>query len=409
MINYYKYTTKNGLKVTYVYKPEFNKCYAGIGVKYGGCNLSYTVDGIEYNDHPGLAHFLEHKLFHMPYGDAYNEFTKLNAHANAYTSPDKTMYFFSTNDDLYKPLKVLLDMYFTPYFTVDSVEKERSIIISEIKMTEDSALAKMDSKLFKSMYPNDHISVEVAGTIDGVMAITKEDLDRAYKHFYTNENSEMVIVGNVDKDELFKFVEETTKDYKHSSSNIVKHPLVTSQNVLEDFNMELNVEQITASLGIRFNMNCNTSLFCDFIIGILDCLFSPMSEFYNELYLLKAFYADIDYYVVTYEGVGYAVITTTTKNPELFLELVKDKIDNLSKEDLDKEILDIFLRHVKSKNILKLDTTSRLGDEILSLYLEDIDFFNELEQLKNVNVDIFDDFIEYFKKSYKIKCFCKKS
>ena len=50
-----------------------------------------------------------------------------------------------------------------------------------------------------------------------------------------------------------------------------------------------------------------------------------------------------------------------------------------------------------------------LGDEILSLYLEDIDFFNELEQLKNVNVDIFDDFIEYFKKSYKIKCFCKKS
>ena len=44
MINFYKYTTKNGLKVTYVYKPEFNKCYAGIGVKYGGCNLEYTID-----------------------------------------------------------------------------------------------------------------------------------------------------------------------------------------------------------------------------------------------------------------------------------------------------------------------------------------------------------------------------
>ena len=97
MINYSKYTTKNGLKVTYVYKPDFTKCYAGIGVKYGGCNISYTADGVEYYDKPGLAHFLEHCLFHMPYGDAYNEFNKLNAHANAYTSPDKTLYFFNTN------------------------------------------------------------------------------------------------------------------------------------------------------------------------------------------------------------------------------------------------------------------------------------------------------------------------
>ena len=345
----------------------------------------------------------------MPYGDAYNEFTKLNAHANAYTSVDKTVYFFNTNDDLYEPLKVLLDMYFTPYFTAEAVEKERSIIISEIKMTEDSPLAKMDSKLFKSLYPNDYISVEVAGTIDGVNSITKEDLDRVYSHFYTNDNSELVIVGNVDKDELFNYIEEVTVNYKHSSNNVIKHPLVTSENVLEDFNMELNVEQINASLGVRYNMNCNTSLFCDFIIGIMDCLFSPMSEFYEELYEQKAFYADIDYYVVTYEGVGYAVVSTTTKNPELFLDLVKEKLDNLSTQDLDKDILDIFLKHVKSKNILKLDTTNKLGDEILSLYLEGIDFFKELEELNNINVDIFENFIEYFNKSYKIKAFCKKS
>ena len=409
MINHYKYVTANGLKVTYIYKPNFSKCYAGIGVKYGGCNLSYTVDGIEYMDKPGVAHFLEHKLFHMPYGDAYNEFTKLNAHANAYTSTDKTMYFFSTNDDLYAPLKVLLDMYFTPYFTEEAVEKEKSIIISEIKMTEDVPLAKMDNKLFKSLYPNDYISVEIAGTVDGVMATTKDDLLRVYNHFYTNDNSELVIVGNVDKDELFNFIEEITKDYKTNQYNIIKHPLVTSDNVLEDFKMELNVEQITASLGIRFNMNCNTSLFCDFMIGILDCLLSPMSKFHQELYSLKAFYADIDYYVVTYEGVGYAVISTTTKNPELFLNMVKDKLENLCSDDLDKDILDIFLRYVKSKNILKLDTTSKLGDEILSLYLENIDFFKELEELNNINVDIFDDYIDYFKESYKIKCFCKKS
>ena len=54
---------------------------------------------------------------------------------------------------------------------------------------------------------------------------------------------------------------------------------------------------------------------------------NPLSN-YNELYDKKAFYADIDYYVVTYEGVGYAVINTTTKNPDLFLDLVKEAKEN---------------------------------------------------------------------------------
>ena len=409
MISFYKYTTKNGLKVTYVYKPDFNKCYAGIGVKYGGCNLEYTIDGVTYIDKPGLAHFLEHKLFQMPYGDAYNEFSKLNATANAYTAPDKTMYFFSTNNDLFKPLKVLLDMYFTPYFIEEDVEKEKDIIISEIKMTDDVPLAKLDNKLFKSLYPNDYISIDVAGTIEGVKEITKDDLERAYNHFYTNDNSELVIVGNVNKDELFTFIEESTINYTNRSNNPIKAPLVSSKEVLEDFSLELNVEQTTASVGIRFELESNTSLFCDFIIGIFDCLFSPISKFYNELYSKKAFYADIDYYVVTYDTVGYAVISTTTKNPNLFLDMVKDKIQNIKVEDLDMDILDIFLRHVKSKLILKLDTTSRLGDEILSLYLENIDFFKELDELNQINVNIFKDYLKYLKFSKIIKCFCKKS
>ena len=409
MIDFYKYITKNGLKVTYIYKLDFNKCYAGIGVKYGGCNLEYTVDGIKYIDKPGLAHFIEHKLFQMPYGDAYIEFSKLNASANAYTAPDKTMYFFSTINDLYKPLKVLIDMYFTPYFIEEDVEKEKDIIISEIKMSDDVPLAKLDNKLFKSLYPNDYISIDVAGTIEGVKAITKEDLERAYKYFYTNDNSELVIVGNVDKDELFKYIEEITVNYTNRSGNVSKAPLVSSLDVLEDFSLELNVEQSTVSVGIRFDLNENTSLFCDFMIGIFDCLFSPLSPFYEELHNKKAFYADIDYYVVTYDNVGYAVISSTTKNPNLFLDMVKNKLDNISIEDLDNDILDIYLRHVKSKSILKLDKVSNLGDEILSLYLENIDFFDDLKSLRKIDTNVFENYIDYIKNSKKICCFCKKS
>lgn len=409
MIDFYKYITKNGLRVTYVYKPEFNKCYAGIGVKYGGCNLEYSVDGVTYIDKPGLAHFIEHKLFQMPYGDAYVEFSKLNANANAYTAPDKTMYYFTTINDLFKPLKVLLDMYFTPYFIEEDIEKEKDIIISEIKMTDDVPLAKLDNKLFKSLYPNDYISIDVAGTIEGIKEITKDDIERAYNYFYTPENSELVVVGNVNKDDLFEYIEQCTNSYNIPVKELIKAPLVSSIDVLEDFSLELNVEQSTASIGLRFNLNQNTSLFCDFIIGIFDCLFSPISPFYEELHNKKAFYADIDYYVVTYDNVGYAVVSTTTKNPNIFLNMVKNKLDNLELEDLNEDILDIYLRHVKSKQILKLDEISHLGDEILSLYLENIDFFEDLIELKKIDTTIFKNYLNFIKFSKKICCFCKKS
>ena len=363
MINFYKYTTKNGLKVTYVYKPDFNKCYAGIGVKYGGCNLEYTIDGVTYIDKPGLAHFLEHKLFQMPYGDAYNEFSKLNATANAYTAPDKTMYFFSTNNDLFKPLKVLLDMYFTPYFIEEDVEKEKDIIISEIKMTDDVPLAKLDNKLFKSLYPNDYISIDVAGTIEGVKEITKDDLERAYNHFYTNDNSELVIVGNVNKDELFTFIEESTINYTNRSNNPIKAPLVSSKEVLEDFSLELNVEQTTASVGIRFELESNTSLFCDFIIGIFDCLFSPISKFYNELYskLPEEYIVEIN----RYRSLAESMYNSLMENvyPEFKKQVTSQ---GLEKVDVLKEALECFETSKSPYNIYR--KLQRLVNEFSSTY-----------------------------------------
>ena len=105
MNNLYKYKTKCGLDVLYYYKKDFYKSYCGIGTKFGSANLKYEIDNQIYNITDGVAHFIEHKLFQMPNNiDAYQEFDKLNCEANAYTTHDKTVYFFNTVENIKKQL-----------------------------------------------------------------------------------------------------------------------------------------------------------------------------------------------------------------------------------------------------------------------------------------------------------------
>ncbi len=131
--------------------------------------------------------------------------------------------------------------------------------------------------------------------------------------------------------------------------------------------------------------------------------------FYQELYKKKTFTADIDYYAMTLEEAGYVVVSTTTNQPEMFLSLVKEKLSSLQDVDLDEEILDFYLRHLRAKAIADLDSIEYLGDEILSLALENISYFKEIEAYKKLTITDFGGYISYFHKGMYLKAICKKS
>ena len=81
--------------------------------------------------------FLEHKLFEKEDGDVFQLFGKQGASANAFTSFTKTSYLFSTTDQVEKNLTTLIDFVQAPYFTEETVNKEKGIIGQEIQMYED--------------------------------------------------------------------------------------------------------------------------------------------------------------------------------------------------------------------------------------------------------------------------------
>ena len=148
----YRETLSNGLTVEVVPRPGFSRKLAYFVTDYGSIHRFFELDGKSYEVPAGIAHYLEHKMFDLPGRDVSAELAELGANVNAFTSYDMTAYYFSCTDNFEAALKLLLEFVATPYFTEESVEKERGIIDQEIGMNVDAPDSVVFENLMEGLY-----------------------------------------------------------------------------------------------------------------------------------------------------------------------------------------------------------------------------------------------------------------
>ena len=133
---------KTGLTVLLYPMEGYSTSTAIFATKYGSIDRTFKKSTSDkFTTVPdGIAHYLEHKLFENEDGvDTFELFSKTGASVNAFTSFDRTAYYFSCMDNFAESLKILLNFVQKPYFTDETVQKEQGIIGQEIKMYEDDA------------------------------------------------------------------------------------------------------------------------------------------------------------------------------------------------------------------------------------------------------------------------------
>lgn len=402
MNNYFTYKTKQGLSVIFYKRRGFVKSFCGIGCKYGGANVNYKIGDESFKSPYGIAHFIEHKLFEMPDGsDAFAKFNLDNAVANAYTSSDKTIYYFTKNDSIFNSLKLLIEMYFTPSFKKEAIEKEKSIISSEINMYKDNSGYRITQYGINHAYPNDDYSYPIIGDDKSVKNTKIEDLYAAYNAFYTPSNSVLCIVGEYEEKELFEFIDNTLDNLNITDRpHAKKLPSICSKSCLKPTKLMEKVSQDEALIVLRNdNITNKDPISCEKILGILESILNISSDFYQSLYKKKYFENDIDYQVVTYLESSYVIINAPSKKPKAFAEAIINKLKELSIEDINPTLVNVYLKYLKSKSILKLDSIESLGDTLLSLALEDINYFESLDEIINLKLEDLYSLIDEIKNS----------
>jgi insulysin len=394
---YYSYTDEtvyqdvlpNGLTVHIIPKKDYNKTYVSITTPFGSNITNFIVDGKEVMIPPGVAHFLEHKLFEKDGKDVSALFSKNSARVNAFTTNTRTTYLFSATNHIKTNIKTLCDFVLYPSFTDEGIEKEKGIITQEINMYEDDPSSKEYMGLLKQMYPNHPVSTDILGTVESINTINKEILTTAHNAFYQPSQMVLTIVGNVSHEELFTFLKQTYAkiEQKHIVTIIKQEFLLNNeQSSIEHF----DVLQPHAVLGIRLpakEVDINY-IKQELIYAIfLDMVFGKGSDSYQRLLDLElindTFYSDI----TLEEDYGFIMIGSNTFDYETFYLEVKESILSFFSNPIDHDKFNRILKQITGGFIHGLNSVEYIANQYTKYLLEQANLFDILDVAQSITID----------------------
>jgi predicted Zn-dependent peptidase len=283
----YREVLPNGLTVVVVPRPGFSRKLAYFVTDFGSVHSSFELNGERYTTPAGIAHYLEHKLFDMPQRDVSAELAELGANVNAFTSYDMTAYYFSCTENFESSLRLLLEFVATPYFTEESVEKERGIIDQEIGMNLDAPDSVVFERLMEGLYRHHNIRIPILGTSESIRQITPQLLELCHRAFYTPGNMILCVVGDVDPQLVKALALERLGSQKRSVGQKIPQTPEEMTAAWDYHEEKMEVAMPTFQLGFKCEpLGRGEAAIRREIIGDLaaEALFGESSELYLRLY-----------------------------------------------------------------------------------------------------------------------------
>ncbi|GLO66057.1 EF-P 5-aminopentanol modification-associated protein YfmH [Oceanobacillus kimchii] len=344
----------NGLNVYLLPKSEMSKTYGIFSTNYGSLDQTFIPLGEnkKITVPEGVAHFLEHKLFEKEDRDVFADFSKQGASPNAFTSFTQTAYLFSATSQIEKNVLTLINFVQDPYFSEASVEKEKGIIAQEIKMYDDQPDWQSFMGTIKAMFHEHPVNIDIAGTVESISSITKDDLYTCYQTFYHPENMSLFVAGNFNPQSMMDLItdNQSKKDFQKLEKIQRFLPNESDQVAEKNKKITMPVSIPKCTVGIKEpinNLKGNDFLRRDMLVGMfLSHFFSTGGPFYQELYE-DGLIDDSFYFETNLDATfGYSLIGTNTDQPNRFSDRVKDLLLSTKDIRLDEET---FTRMKKKK------------------------------------------------------------
>lgn len=189
----------NGLSVVTINLKGWRSLTTYLAVKVGSRDETDLTNG--------LAHFLEHLVFKGT--EKYGDSTELSAaiegvggYLNAWTSLDHTAYWNVVPSEHWRlGLTVASELVFRPKLRSEDLERERGVILEEIKRIEDDPESLVDDLAGRQIFGSHPLGRTIIGRPQQINGLTIDQFRGFHKEFYRPENAILVVVGDItDKD-----------------------------------------------------------------------------------------------------------------------------------------------------------------------------------------------------------------
>src|SRR5829696_5327110 len=183
----------NGLRLITETMPHVRSVTIGVWLMRGSRH--------ESDERSGIAHFVEHMLFKgtntRTAEDIAQTIDSIGGQMDAFTAKEYASYYIKVLDEhLPFAVEVLSDIVTNPAFSQDDIEREKKVVLEEIKMVEDTPDDLVQELFTENFWPDHPLGRPILGTKETVESLNQEGLRRYFQGVYTAPNLIVAAVGN---------------------------------------------------------------------------------------------------------------------------------------------------------------------------------------------------------------------
>ena len=383
-----KTTLSNGLKVITIPMEDNPAVTVLVTVETGS--------KYEKKEISGLSHFLEHMVFKgskkRPTAmDISRELDSLGAQYNAFTSQEYTGYYAKVSKEkIDTALDIVSDIYLHPLFDGKEIEKEKGVIVEEIRMYQDSPHRHVNDLFMNLVYGDQPAGWNIAGNENTVKSFNREDFVKYLSEHYVAEATTVVISGTFDEKDAIEKVEKAfsniSTDKKHTKLKVKEE-----QNKPQTLLKFKETEQAHLILGVR---SFDAKSEYDPVLSVLSTLLGGGMS--SRLFQKLREEMGVGYYIRSshdaYTDHGLFTISTgidTTRIDEV-IKVLLNECKKIVNEEISEQELNKVKDYIAGSFVLGLETSDSRAEycAINQILKGKIDSpKEEIEKIKKVTVN----------------------
>src|ERR1700735_1818632 len=307
----------------------------------------------------GISHFIEHMVFKGPRRrtaeDIAREVDRVGGMLDAFTA--KEMGCFNTrvlDEHLPKAFDVLADMVLEPKFATEDIAREQSVILEEIRMTQDNPEDLVHELFTQNFWSSHPRGKPILGTPETVSAFTRNTLQDWFRQYYAPNHLVITAAGHLTHEQLVDLVAErfsklapVEESFTDSKPEPMTHITLKSKHELEQVHLCLGVPALPMNDRRRFAVSVMNNVLGG---GMSSRLFQNIRE---KLGLAYAIFSELSSYRDT--GVLSIYAGTSLETAGQLIECVLEELRRMRDEPLTEEELRRAKDHLKGATLLSLE------------------------------------------------------